>query len=73
MIFDETAKISFESATKCYACGQKLNDEKVRDHCHFTGRYRGALHSERNLKLNKNLFRYPYLHTACPDTIRICL
>ena len=44
MIFDESAKISFESATKCYACGQKLNDDKVRDHCHFTGRYRGALH-----------------------------
>ena len=42
MIFDEPARISFEHATKCYACKQKLNDDKVRDHDHFTGRYRGA-------------------------------
>ena len=59
MIFDETTKISFESATKCYACGEKLNYDKVRDHCHFTGRYRGALHSERNLKLKQKPFSIP--------------
>ena len=56
MIFDETAKISFENAEKCYACGQKLNGDKVRDHDHFTGRYRGALHSECNLKLRQKPF-----------------
>ena len=59
MVFDETAKISFESATKCYACGQKLKGDKVRDHCHFTGRYRGALHSECNLKLRQKPFSIP--------------
>ena len=51
MVFDGTARISFESAEKCYACGEELNGDKVCDHDHFTGRYRGALHSECNLKL----------------------
>ena len=59
MVFDETAKISFESAERCYACGQKLNDDKVRDHDHFTGRYRGALHSECNLRLRQQPFSIP--------------
>ena len=59
MIFDETARISFESATKCFACGEKLNGDKVRDHCHLTGRYRGALHSGCNLKLRQRPFSIP--------------
>ena len=59
MKFDETARISFESATKCFACGKKLKDDRVRDHCHFTGRYRGALHSQCNLKLRQRPFVIP--------------
>ena len=59
MVFDGTARISFESAEKCYACGQELNGDKVRDHDHFTGRYRGALHSECNLKLRQQPFSIP--------------
>ena len=46
----------FQSATKCHICEQKLFRDKktnkilkVRDHCHFTGEYRGAAHNECNL------------------------
>ena len=28
------------------------NNRKVRDHCHFTGKYRGATHSISNLKVS---------------------
>ena len=52
----------FQSATKCHICEQKLFRDKktnktlkVRDHCHFTGEYRGAAHNECNLKCRKPL------------------
>ena len=44
MIFDEAAKRLHESQDECYACGEKFKGDKVRDHCHYTGKYRGALH-----------------------------
>ena len=50
----------FQSATICHICEQDLNIDKetgqilkVRDHCHFTGGYRGAAHNECNLKCRK--------------------
>ena len=44
-----------------YACGKGLNGDKARDHCHFTGIYRGALHSECNLKLRQKPFTIPVI------------
>ena len=37
----------------CFACGEELGSDKVRDHCHYTVKYRGALHSGCNLKLKR--------------------
>ena len=52
----------FQSAKVCHICEQELNIDKetghifkVRDHCHFTGEYRGAAHNECNLKCRKPL------------------
>ena len=52
----------FQSATKCRICEEKLSRDKksnkifkVRDHCHFTGKYRGAAHNECNLECRKPL------------------
>ena len=44
---------SHQDANVCYICGKKIlqklvknkNYRKVRDHCHVTGKYRGAAHS----------------------------
>ncbi|CAH3191490.1 unnamed protein product, partial [Porites evermanni] len=44
---------SFNKATLCHICHGILNDDRVRDHCHFTGKYRGAAHNECNLKCRK--------------------
>ena len=40
----------------CWICKQELNTDKVRDHCHVTGKFRGASHSKCNidLRLPKN-------------------
>lgn len=58
MIFDEEAKKLHDSQNECYACGERFDNKskeycKVRDHCHYTGKYRGALHSKCNLKLKR--------------------
>ena len=36
----------------CHICleGFKIKDRKVRDHCYYTGKYRGAAHSNCNLQ-----------------------
>ena len=48
----------YENAKICYICEEKSEDKyikdkkycKVRDHCHYTGKYRGVAHSTCNLK-----------------------
>ena len=47
-----------ERSNICWICGRLINsDEKVRDHCHITGKYRGEPHwnCNINLKINKNV------------------
>ena len=53
MIFDDDARKLRQSLTVCFACGDELGSDKVRDHCHYTGKYRGALHSKCNLRLKR--------------------
>ena len=41
----------------CYICKKEFNNNdkknyKVRDHCHYTGKYRGAVHNICNLRYN---------------------
>ena len=41
----------YKRATKCHICFKLFNEKrKVRDHCHYTGFYRGAAHSSCNLQ-----------------------
>ena len=41
----------YEEASRCYICFKSFNGEnpKVRDHCHYTGSYRGPAHMKCNL------------------------
>ena len=62
MISNSEDQKDFKSATKCHICEKKLFRDKgtkkilnVRDHCHFTGEYRGAAHNECNLNCKKTL------------------
>jgi hypothetical protein len=49
---------NYEEATTCYACKEEftLKDYKVNDHCHYTGKYRGAAHNSCNLRMRQPKF-----------------
>ena len=54
MIITEEEEEQFNQASICWICGKLLNIKgRVRDHCHYTGRYRGAAHNICNLKYSK--------------------
>ena len=57
-IVEET---NFQMATDCHICNKPLHANRVRDHDHLTGKYRGAAHRECNI-----LYRY----TKVNQTIR---
>ena len=66
MIFGLNELKQFNEATKCWICNEEFDDtadekgyrknEKVKDHCHYTGRFRGAAHNSCNLKYKKPKF-----------------
>jgi len=55
MIFTEKDKTNFEKAGECWICKDPFEDgdKKVRDHCHYSGKFRGAAHNKCNLLFQK--------------------
>ena len=41
----------YQNSHISWICKQELNINKVRDHCHVTGKFRGATHDNCNKKL----------------------
>ena len=41
----------FQLSNTCWICEKLIDDEKVRDHCHITGKFRGAAHCRCNINL----------------------
>ena len=46
-------KERFEQSNICWTCGKlfEISDEKERNHCHISGKYRGAAHWSCNINL----------------------
>lgn len=53
---------NFDSAQICYLCETELGEDKVHDHCHLTGKYRGACHNSCNLRVKTINFIPVFLH-----------
>ena len=55
IIFTFKDKDDFEKAEICWICQKEFDEreKKVRDHCHFTGKYLGAAHNKCNLQFKK--------------------
>ena len=65
IIMTEQDQRDFNNATHCFICGEcfKPGDKKVRDHCHFTGKYRGCAHDDCNLQFAMRYYKIPvFLH-----------
>ena len=56
---EEEEEEKFQLSNSYWICNKlfDVGDEKVRDHCHITGKYRGAAHfsCNTNLKLSKKV------------------
>ena len=50
MIMTIHVKLFYGNSTLCYICNEELGKDKVRDHCHLSGKFRGATHDGCNLK-----------------------
>ena len=53
LVMSEKSNKKFNNAVNCHICGGELGKDRVRDHCHFTGEYRGAAHNKCNLMCKK--------------------
>ena len=67
IIFGEKEKERYNEETRCWICKGEFDDkdknkEKVKDHCHYTGRYRGAVHNACNLNHRKPNFTPVVFH-----------
>ena len=56
MIFGAKEMEEFDAATECWICHGELDLDRVRDHCHLTGVYRGAAHNKCNLQYRRPKF-----------------
>ena len=44
----------FKNNINCRFCEKIIESDKVRDHCHLTGKYRGPAHSKCNIYVNQD-------------------
>ena len=49
IVMTEEEEEQFQSSNTCWVCEKLIEDEKVRDHCHITGKFRGAAHWNCNI------------------------
>jgi len=59
MIFTKTDAENFNNSTTCHFCNKELGDDRVRDHCHLSGKYRGATHNACNINYNFKHVKIP--------------
>ena len=52
MIMTMHDKTAYDNSTLCHICNEVLGKDRVCDHFHLSGKFRGAAHKMCNLKYN---------------------
>ena len=59
VIMTEEDEINYKAADHCHICEKIIfNNDKVLDHDHITGKYRGAAHNECNINFIIKIIKY---------------
>ena len=53
MIITQEDNEKFENNNICRFCEKNIESDKVRDHCHSTGKYRGPAHNICNINVSQ--------------------
>ena len=64
MIMTMHDKLVYDNSILCHICNEELGKDKVRDHFHLSGKFRGAAHDGCNLKYKVPKFFQLYF-TIC--------
>ena len=51
MIMTIHDKMAYVNSTLCQICNEQLGEDRLRDHCHLSGKFRDAAHEICNLKI----------------------
>ena len=64
MIMTEQDRLDFSNAKRCHVCNveYKVKEEKVRDHDHRTGKYKGSAHNSCQSKVYYEKSLYVFFH-----------
>ena len=57
-------KLAYDNFADCHIFNEELGEDRVRDHCHLTGKFRGPAHEVCNLKNKVSKFSQLYF-TIC--------
>ena len=64
MIMTMHDKMAYDNSTLCHNCNEELVKDRVRDHCHLSGKFRGAAHEICKLKYKVPKFFQLYFTTC---------
>ena len=56
MIVTIQDKLDYDNSILCHICNEELGKDKVRDHCHLSGKFRGDSNDYCNLKYKVESF-----------------
>ena len=68
MIMTRHDKLVYDNSTNCPICNEELGEDRVRDHCHLSGKFRGAAHEVCNLKFKVPTFFPIVFHNSGYDS-----